>query len=126
MTWARIGIGAGGLAGGLAVALGAYGAHGLRGQVSPEVLATFEIAVRYHMWHALALLATGLLALWRPAPAWTIAGIAFIVGTVMFSGSLYLMTLAGWRLGMVTPAGGLMLMIGWGALAIGGFRSARP
>ena len=102
----------------IGVAAGAFGAHGLKGRLSAELLATVEVAVRYQMYHALALLA----AAWAverfgPGPAvWS--GWLFLVGTLIFSGSLYVLTLSGVRwLGAVTPLGGLLLMGGWLCLA---------
>lgn len=113
----------GSLAGALAVGLGAFGAHALRERLEPDALAVFDIAARYQMYHALALLAVGFLALRVDNLAVRIAGIAFVVGIVLFSGSLYALALSGQRwLGMVTPIGGLALIGGWIALAIAAFR----
>jgi uncharacterized membrane protein YgdD (TMEM256/DUF423 family) len=104
----------------LAVALGAFAAHGVRGRVSPEMLAVFETGARYHMYHALALVVTGWIAASSPQSALTVAGWLFVAGTVVFSGSLYALVLtgAGW-LGAITPIGGLLLLAGWVALAVG-------
>ena len=109
----------------LAVALGAFGAHALRGRLSAEMLSVFEVGVRYHMYHALALLAVGWAsARWPVAPV-TAAGWLFVAGTLIFSGSLYLLCLTGARwLGAITPLGGLALLLGWAALALGAW-SAR-
>jgi uncharacterized membrane protein YgdD (TMEM256/DUF423 family) len=108
------------LAGGLAVILGAFGAHGLKGTLDPAHLEVFDVAVRYHMYHALALL--GLAALLSRRPADTLlhaAGWLFLAGMVLFSGSLYLLTLTGIRaLGMITPVGGLALIAGWLSMAL--------
>lgn len=97
------------------VAIGAFGAHGLRGRVDPELMQTFETAVRYHFYHTLALLAISLgpPALW--SRKWTALGCwAFTFGIVVFSGTLYLLTLTGQRwLGAITPIGGLALIAGW-------------
>jgi uncharacterized membrane protein YgdD (TMEM256/DUF423 family) len=101
----------------LAVALGAFGAHALEGRLTAEELATFETAVRYQMYHALALVAVaGLMK--RRSPGTELAGGAFLVGILLFSGSLYLLVLTGesW-LGAVTPLGGLAYLAGWLALA---------
>ena len=104
----------------LAVALGAFGAHALRGRLSSEMLSVFEVGVRYHMYHALALLAVGWASSRWPAGPVTAAGWLFVAGTVIFSGSLYLLCLTGARwLGAVTPLGGLALLLGWAALALG-------
>lgn len=100
----------------LAVALGAFGAHGLKSRVSAEMLAVWQTAVLYHLAHALGLLLVGLLALHLPVRA---AGWTLLVGIVLFSGSLYLMVLTGIRpLGMVTPLGGVAFLAGWLLLAL--------
>jgi uncharacterized membrane protein YgdD (TMEM256/DUF423 family) len=102
----------------LAVALGAFGAHGLRGRVAPELLDVFETGARYHMYHALALLAVAWACSRWPGAAPVAAGWLFVAGIVLFSGSLYLMTLTGQRwLGAVTPIGGLAFLLGWALLA---------
>ena len=103
----------------LAVALGAFGAHGLRTRLSPDMLAVFETGVRYHMYHALALLATALVM--GRMGGWLVvcAGWSFTAGIVLFSGSLYLLALTGVTiLGAITPIGGLAFLIGWACLAI--------
>ena len=108
----------GAVAGGLGVMLGAFGAHGLKTRVPAELLAVFETGVRYQMYHALALVAVGLLALRAPSGWLTAAGWLFLVGIAIFSGTLYLMTFTGARwLGAITPLGGLSLIAGWFALA---------
>jgi uncharacterized membrane protein YgdD (TMEM256/DUF423 family) len=102
----------------LAVALGAFGAHGLRGRIAPEMLEVFETGVRYHMYHALALLAVAWACGRWPAAAPTTAGWLFVIGIAVFSGSLYLLALTGLRwLGAITPLGGLAFLLGWAALA---------
>lgn len=109
----------GSLAGALGVALGAFGAHGLRSRLSPDMLAVFETGVRYEMYHAVALLA--LAALMTRFDGWLfhLAGWAFTIGIVLFSGSLYLLALTGIRvLGAITPIGGVALILGWACLAI--------
>jgi uncharacterized membrane protein YgdD (TMEM256/DUF423 family) len=107
----------GGIAGFLAVALGAFGAHGLQGRLSPAQLETFETAVRYQMYHALALLLVAALAGRGGVQGGALAGWGFTVGIVLFSGSLYLMLATGQRwLGAVTPIGGVAFLIGWAAL----------
>ena len=104
---------------GVAVALGAFAAHGLRATLSSADLATFETGVRYQMYHALGLLAVaGALTRWEEAPAAVAAGWLFTAGIVLFSGSLYLLVLTGPRwLGAVTPFGGVAFLLGWGLLA---------
>jgi uncharacterized membrane protein YgdD (TMEM256/DUF423 family) len=109
----------GGLAGFVGVALGAFGAHGLRSRVSPEMLAVFETGVRYHMYHAFAILivaaAIGAIGSSRLL---TIAGWSFTAGILLFSGSLYALTLSGvGMLGAITPLGGLLFLAGWVCLA---------
>jgi len=102
----------------IAVALGAFGAHGLRARIVPDMLTTFEIGVRYQIYHALALLAVGAIAGRLPTGAVSAAGWLFVAGTVIFSGSLYTLALTGQRwLGAVTPLGGLAFLAGWAVLA---------
>jgi uncharacterized membrane protein YgdD (TMEM256/DUF423 family) len=109
--------------GGLAVASGAFAAHGLQGRIDAQALQTFETGARYHMYHALAI---GLAALaMRDAaagPATSAAGF-FLAGILLFSGSLYLLALTGVRwFGLVTPFGGVCFLIGWGLLAFAATR----
>lgn len=112
------------LAGFSAVALGAFGAHGLKNRVEPELLAVWQTAVQYHLAHALALLFVALLLRQAGGSALVWAGGAFVLGIVLFSGSLYLLVLTGVRtLGIVTPFGGLALLAGWLALAVAAFRN---
>ena len=107
----------------VAVALGAFGAHGLKGRLTPELLATFEVGVRYQMYHALALLAVAWACTRWPGTAVTAAGWLFVAGTLVFSGSLYALSLSGVRwLGAVTPIGGLALLGGWLCLAWAAWR----
>lgn len=114
----RVFLGLGAVSAGLAVALGAFAAHGLRARLSPEALQTFETGARYHMYHALALLAVAWVATRWPGPAVTAAGWLFIAGTLLFSGSLYLLAVTGVRaLGAITPIGGFAFILGWLALA---------
>jgi uncharacterized membrane protein YgdD (TMEM256/DUF423 family) len=110
----------GSLAGFLGVAAGAFGAHGLRSRLSPDMLAVFETAVRYQMYHVFALLITVLL-IGRVGDArlLVIAGWSFVTGMVLFSGSLYALALTGISgLGAITPLGGLAFLVGWACLAI--------
>ena len=105
---------AGSIFGFLAVALGAFAAHGLKGRLTPDMLTVFETAVRYHMYHALALLGVAWAASHWPDSRVQFAGWAFIFGIVVFSGSLYLLSTTGVRwLGAITPIGGLGFLIGW-------------
>ena len=109
----------------VAVALGAFGAHGLRARVSPEMLAVFETGARYHMYHALALVGVAWATSRGLGGAAIVAGWFFLAGTVLFSGSLYVMTLTGQRwLGAITPFGGACFLAGWAALAVAGWRAA--
>ena len=104
----------------LAVALGAFGAHALKKTLAPEMMAVYETAVNYHVYHALGLLAIGLLALHLPdsgALRW--AGILMAVGLPLFSGSLYTLSLSGIRwLGAITPFGGTAFLAAWLLLAV--------
>ncbi|HEY3045677.1 MAG TPA: DUF423 domain-containing protein [Vicinamibacterales bacterium] len=115
----------GSLAGFLGVAAGAFGAHGLRNRLSPDMLAVFETAVRYQMYHAFALLITAVvIARVGDARLLSIAGWSFVTGVVLFSGSLYALALTGMSgLGAITPIGGVALLVGWASLAI--FAAAR-
>jgi uncharacterized membrane protein YgdD (TMEM256/DUF423 family) len=114
----------GGLFGGLAVVAGAFGAHGLRGRLPADLLSAFETGARYQMYHALALLAVALLLERRPSAPLRAAGWCLAGGTVVFSGSLYLLALTGatWW-GAVTPLGGIALIAGWGLVAYGLWRA---
>jgi len=104
----------------LAVALGAFGAHTLKKTLAPELMAVYETAVNYHVVHALGLLAVGLLALHLPdSGTLRRAGILMLVGLLLFSGSLYALSLSGIRgLGAITPVGGVALLAAWLLLAV--------
>ncbi len=104
----------------LGVALGAFGAHGLKQILSPDGKLVYQTAVLYHLIHGLGLLAVGWLSTLKPAePLIRIAGWAFVAGVVVFSGSLYLLAVTGAKkLGMITPLGGLAFLVGWTALAL--------
>ena len=115
----------GAVSGFLAVAAGAFGAHALRTRLSPDLLAAFETGVRYQMYHALALLLVAWAATRWPGPPVRAAGWLFVAGTVIFSGSLYLLALTGARgFGAATPVGGLAFLAGWLALTVGIWRSS--
>ncbi len=106
------------------VALGAFAAHGLKNRLSVDYLAIFQTAVHYQLIHALALFGVALLALQLPSRLLAWAGGLFILGTVLFSGSLYLLTLTGvGKLGIVTPLGGTAFLAGWACLALAGWRA---
>ena len=115
----------GALSAGLGVAAGAFGAHALRARVEPRLLEVFETGARYQMYHALALVAVGLLAARWNAPLLSVGGWLFVGGTVLFSGSLYAMTFTGVRaLGAITPLGGVCFIAGWICLAVVAMRHA--
>ena len=104
----------------LGVGLGAFGAHGLKTKVTPEMLAVWQTGVLYHLVHALGLLLIGILCHMMPEAA-TVrnAGWAILLGTVLFSGSLYLLVLTGVKpLGMITPFGGIAFLVGWLLLGV--------
>ena len=109
----------GSLAGAAGVVLGAFGAHALKARLAPDLLAVWQTAVQYHLWHALALVAIGIVAIHLPPSVplkW--AGWLMAAGIVLFSGSLYLLALTGARwLGAVTPFGGAGFIAGWVLLA---------
>lgn len=109
----------GAVSGFLSVALGAFGAHGLRGVLPPERLEVFETGVRWQSLHALALVAAGLTCARRPGRWAPAAGWLFALGTVVFSGSLYLLAMTGFRpFGFLTPFGGVAWLAGWASLAM--------
>jgi uncharacterized membrane protein YgdD (TMEM256/DUF423 family) len=111
----------------LAVALGAFGAHGLKTRLSPELMAVYQTAVQYHFYHTLALLGVAMLLLRYPQHSVLLACAALLVlGLLLFSGSLYLMALSGVRwLGAITPLGGVALLLAWLLLAWFGVKSAQ-
>lgn len=101
----------------IAVAAGAFGAHGLKARLSPEMLNVFEIGVRYQMFHALALFVVAWAYTRWPVALISASGFLFIGGTVLFSGSLYLLSITGTKwLGAITPFGGLAFLAGWACL----------
>ncbi len=118
---------AGSISAALAVALGAFGAHALKARVEPAMLDVYQTAVQYHFYHALGLFVVAMAAAHLPSGAsgpvkW--AGLAMITGTVLFSGSLYLMSLTGQRwLGAITPLGGTAFITAWVLLAVAVVRS---
>lgn len=105
------------------VLLGAFAAHGLKGRLSADYLAIFQTGVSYQLWHALALLAVALLSVHLPGRLLTYAGVFFIFGILLFSGSLYALTLTGVsKLGLLTPLGGLGFLLGWACLGVAAWR----
>jgi uncharacterized membrane protein YgdD (TMEM256/DUF423 family) len=119
---------AGSISAALAGAFGAFGAHALKGRVEPALLEVYHTAVQYHFYHALGLFAVAMAAAHLPSEAagtvkW--AGLSMILGTVVFCGSLYVMSLSGQRwLGAITPLGGVAFITAWVLLAIAVARSA--
>ena len=111
--------------GGLGVALGAFGAHTLESRISRDLLEIFEIGVRYHFYHALALIAVVVaIGRWPGSNLPVIAGWLFVAGVLIFSGSLYILALTGIRwLGAITPIGGVALIAGWVCLALAAGRA---
>ncbi|RRJ83499.1 DUF423 domain-containing protein [Aestuariirhabdus litorea] len=111
-------MGLGALGGGSAVALGAYGAHGLEGMPAPLQLA-YQSAVQYQFYHSLALLLVALFLRFGFSRWLRVAGLAFVAGLLLFSGSIYLRLLLGVELPrLLTPAGGVAFMVGWAAVAL--------
>ena len=108
----------------LAVALGAFGAHGLQNKLTEQMLATYETGVKYHMMHALGLILIGIISRYTSGSVlinWS--GWLICAGIVLFSGSLYLLSISGIRwLGAVTPLGGLSFLAGWLLLAVAAFK----
>ncbi len=142
-TWSWVQTGA--VLAGLAVALGAFGAHGLDGVLakkyagqtrvvageevpaSRKYMADFKTAAEYQMTHALGIIAVGLLLRFQCTHILGAAGWCMLWGTVLFSGSLYALVLTGvTKLGMITPIGGVLFLVGWTLLAIGGARACSP
>ena len=118
----------GGLSGLLSVVLGAFAAHGLRGKIDPNLEHAFETGVHYQMMHSIALLVVGLMMEhWGRHWALTSASWAFALGIILFSGSIYLLTLTSMKWpGPVTPVGGLLFIIGWGLLTVGIWQNTAP
>lgn len=116
---------AGAISGFLAVALGAFGAHALKGRLSAEMVSVYETAVQYHFYHTLALFGVALLmSQGVQTGVLKSSAVLFLVGTLIFSGSLYALALSGIKiLGAVTPLGGLCLLAGWACLAVAAIKS---
>jgi uncharacterized membrane protein YgdD (TMEM256/DUF423 family) len=107
----------------LATAFGAFGAHALKAHLAPDKLQVYETAVRYHFFHSLGLLAIGVLLRSADGELLRWSAVLVLTGIVLFSGSLYLLTFGAPRpLGMVTPIGGLALIVGWTVFAVSFFR----
>lgn len=121
----RLFVTAGSISAFIAIALGAFGAHALKSRLSSELLEIFEVGVRYQMYHALALFAVAWCYNTWPSALVKTAGWFFVVGTIIFSGSLYLLSLTDTRwLGAITPIGGLAFLIGWFCLAWGALKAS--
>lgn len=116
----------GGINAALVVMLGAFGAHGLKAKISAEMLAVYQTGVHYHLFHALGLLAVGLVATQIADSVWLKwSGWLMLAGIILFSGSLYVLSVSGWRwLGMVTPFGGLAFIASWIVFVIAIAKSA--
>ena len=124
MTLERVFFAIGAVSAFIAVAAGAFGAHALKNRLAPDMLAVFEVGVRYQMYHALALLACAWAVGRWPGALSIASGWLFVAGTVIFSGALYALSLSGVRwLGAITPLGGLALLAGWACLAAAALRS---
>jgi len=117
----------GGLFAGISVALGALGAHVLKGHLTAEQLATFETAVQYQMYHALGLMLVGVLSRSRRSRWWDAGGGLMLAGILLFSGFLYAWVATGWR-GFVhpVPLGGIAFVAGWLMIAIGALAARSP
>ena len=115
---------AGTISGFISVALGAFAAHGLKNQLTPQLLMTFKTAVDYQFFHALALILIALALLLKPDNKYfTKAGWSMLLGMLLFSGSLYALALTGISsLGMITPFGGVAFLVGWGLFTLGAWK----
>jgi len=115
-----------GLLGFLGVLAGTFGAHGLKGRIEPAMIETFEVGVRYHLVHAVALLVVALMAQQKISACMKVAGWGFTIGIIIFSGTLYLLAVTGMKwLGAITPLGGVGFMVGWIALLVAGVREKK-
>ena len=110
-----------------AVALGAFGAHALRGHLDPQMTAVWQSAVQYHAWHAIALVGIGSLLLHFPrSRGFKLAAWLFVAGNLLFAGSLYVVAVTGARgLGVITPLGGVAFLAGWAVFGWAAWRDMR-
>ncbi len=116
---AKLFLSLGAISGALAVLIGAFGAHGLKDKLCAQMLTVYKTGVEYHFYHTLALLGIGLLSLHYKSTLLTASGWAMVAGILLFSGSLYALSISGIRpLGAITPLGGLCFIIGWILLAV--------
>ena len=117
-TIAKLFLSLGAISGALGVIIGAFGAHGLQVKLSEKMLTVYQTGAQYHFYHTFALLAVGLLALKFESSLLTSSGWSFLIGILLFSGSLYALSISGIsKLGAITPIGGLFFIIGWTLLA---------
>ena len=120
----RIFIVLGALSAFIGVAAGAFGAHGLKSRISTEMISVYEVGVHYQMYHAFALIAAAWVQSKWPSALVTTGGWLFVIGTILFSGSLYFMSWSGIRwLGAITPLGGLAFLSGWVCIACAAWRA---
>jgi len=120
----KLALGCAAVSGFVGVAMGAFAAHGLKGRIDDTLLGVFQTGAHYQLIHALALFGVGLWLARVDSPALRAAAWCFLVGTVIFSGSLYTLALTGVRAwGAVTPIGGVAFLLGWAALAVAAWRS---
>ena len=118
-TTAKLFLMLGSISGALAVMIGAFGAHGLKNKLCEQMLTVYKTGVEYHFYHTFALLGIGLLAMHVKSPLLTASGWAMTAGIVIFSGSLYALSISGVKiLGAITPIGGLCFIAGWVLLAM--------
>ena len=116
---AKLFLSLGSISGALAVIIGAFGAHGLKGKLTEEMLAIYKTGVEYHFYHTFALLAIGLVAMHYKSALLTASGWLMVAGILLFSGSLYALSTTGVRaLGAITPVGGVLFIVGWVLLAL--------
>ena len=116
---AKLFLSLGAISGALGVIIGAFGAHGLKSKLSAEMLTVYQTGVQYQFYHTFALLAVGLLAMKFQSGLLTSSGWSFLVGMILFSGSLYALSISGIKtLGAITPIGGLFFIVGWVLLTV--------
>ena len=124
-TTAKLFLSIGSISGALAVIIGAFGAHGLKDKICEEMLVIYRTGVEYHFYHTFALLGIGLLALHYESKLLIASGGSMAIGILLFSGSLYALSISGIKvLGAITPIGGLFFIIGWVLLTVAVLKSA--
>lgn len=124
MTHRHLFIAIGSVSAAIGIAAGAFGAHGLKNVLTPEMLVIYETAARYQMYHALGMIVAGMLTSHQQITIWSHrAGVAFLLGTILFSGSLYALTISTERwFGAIAPLGGVCFILGWLFLAVAAWR----